>query len=175
MLTSFSIVVASVVRMFSIPGFGRTSDPTWTNTPTFMWSAIELGVGQTSASIPGIYSGLRQAWPGFRDFTRKHISQKGSKPSHHSEESHKKQNSLSGIAHKFRYHRASMDIPLTTTSDESYVLESLRKDSQEGIRKETTWSQTRPDLNKPVPPLPRKGTVLPSTNVTVIRGPRSPT
>ncbi|KAL2068999.1 hypothetical protein VTL71DRAFT_15337 [Oculimacula yallundae] len=53
------VCVASMIRLDSLHQFGRTSDPTWTNVPCTIWSAIELGVGLVCASIPAIYSGIR--------------------------------------------------------------------------------------------------------------------
>ncbi|CZS96317.1 uncharacterized protein RAG0_05695 [Rhynchosporium agropyri] len=56
------VCVASMIRLNSLHQFGRTSDPTWTNVPCTIWSAIELGVGLVCASIPAIYAGIRQIY-----------------------------------------------------------------------------------------------------------------
>jgi hypothetical protein len=162
--------------MFTIPGFGRTSDPTWTNVNTFLWSAIELGVGLDCASLPAIYSGLRHVWPAFRKFTRSHISQKGSNSSSEYDNSHRGQNSLSGIPHKAKYHRASSDLPLTSLTKDAFAMDDMEATSADPYRYEKKASSPTMDLNKPVPPLPRKGqSIEASTTVTIVRGPRSPT
>lgn len=133
-----------------------------------MWSAIELGVGLVCASIPGIYSGLRYVWPGFRKFTRKHISMKGSKPSNESADSHKKKPSISVIPAKARYQRTNPD----SLASESHELESRNSsDESPEVKHEKSWSVV--NLNKPHPPLPRPGGIELSTTVKVIRGPRS--
>lgn len=172
-LTPPSVIVASAIRLFTLPGFGRTSDPTWTNAPTTMWSAIELGVGIVCASIPGIYSGLRYIWPAFRNFTRRHISMRGSKPTDESEDfSYKKKPGISGVPRKGKYHKASLDLFATENFEMDY------KNSRNSMDKLVVDMECAPktralDLNKPHPPLPREAVIERSTTITVIRGPRS--
>lgn len=158
--------------MFAIPGFGRTSDPTWTNTSTFIWSAIELGVGQTCASIPAIYSGLRHIWPGFRKFTAQHISQKSTKPSHESQNCTKQQDKMSQMAHRFEYQRSSSDLPLTGRSDEAYALDEVELIHSDKGRYGSQAAVTS-NLDSAVSP-PMKGEIATSTTITIFSGPRSP-
>jgi hypothetical protein len=170
--------------MFFIPGFGRTSDPTWSNVPTFLWSAMELGVGQLCACIPGIYSGLRHVWPGFRNFTRTHLSQKGSKTSEESRDEFKKSSRLSGIPSGARYVRAGGEVPLTIGSKDErdgrgrgdmYDLDEMEGRSREG----ETWyrqeSQERLDIEKRElkQDLRKGGGIEATTTVSVSRTPRN--
>lgn len=174
-LIGHSVVAASVVRMFFIPGFGRTSDPTWTNVATFLWSAIELGVGLVCASIPGIYSGLRHVWPGFYQFTRRHISQKGTKPSQESQDSQKRHSSLSRIPHHAKYHRASSDLPLTSRSTDTYAMNDMDDISADKYHYESGDRSPKVTFNKPLPHTPEKSeAIMASTTISVTRGPRSP-
>ena len=169
-LTAYSVIIASTVRLFTLPGFGRTSDPTWTNAPTAMWSAIELGVGLACASIPGIYSGLRHVWPTFRNFTRRHISMRGTKPTQDSSDYQTRSKpSISGIPPRAKYHKASLDL-LTTETFEMETRASLDKVVTD-IEAQRPWSP--PNLNKPCPPLPLSDTLERSSSIKIVRGPRS--
>lgn len=66
--------MASVCRLHSLYIVDNTTDVTWDNPGTAIWSAIELNVGILCASLPTLRAFFARIWP--RAFLSVHNSQR---------------------------------------------------------------------------------------------------
>lgn len=62
-LTKYSAAIASICRLHALYVLSHTTDITWDNPGTAIWSAIELNVGILCASLPTLRAFFIRIWP----------------------------------------------------------------------------------------------------------------
>jgi len=59
-----SITIVSIIRLQAIVAFGNTTNPTWDNFDTMLWSTTEINVGIICACMPSLRVVLVRLFPG---------------------------------------------------------------------------------------------------------------
>ena len=64
-ISSCSVCITSMVRLWSIKSFGLTADPTWDNIPITFWTTLETTTAVLCSCLPMIRAGLLRLFPQF--------------------------------------------------------------------------------------------------------------